>query len=603
MKTLLVTLNAKYIHTSLALRYLREYIKPDHTAGLLEFTINEPIEDIADAIIAEAPDVIAFSCYIWNIEQTIELINLLRIRLADATIIVGGPEVSWELEYWLNRVPAIDYIVYGEGEQSFKDLLDYLDNRRPLESLKGLAYRLADANVLTPPQDLLALDSIPSPYTDEELSELKNRTIYFEASRGCPFSCSYCLSSLDQRVRFFSLDRVLAEIARLLAADVKLVKFVDRTFNIKQDFAQAIFSYLIADHLEHQRQTTFHFEITADLLSDDMVDYLVHNAPPGLFRMEIGVQTTNERTNLLIDRKQDWERLSTVVRRLRSRGNIMLHLDLIAGLPEEDYESFRRSFDMVYDLAGQELQLGFLKVLRGTKIWREQELYGYRFDDKPPYEVLENDSLKPTDIAKIKLVEAMLERYANSGRMPLTIDYLTRADTRDESANSSQCLAPFMSPFDFFLGLGEYWEGQGYARIGYQLDELFSRIYSFLEQENASGRLANLNLDFVRDLMKYEFFTNFKHKPRRLWWSHLFDKKRQSAVLNQLAERPELAGSEFVDLQLNRHDMRTHLMLDWLDYDLGAFLSTGEIVKRPTIQVIYFDFRNPSRAFFVAVNK
>lgn len=597
MKILLVTLNAKYIHTSLALRYLREYIKPDHTAGLLEFTINEPIEDIADVLVAEEPDVIAFSCYIWNIEQTIELINKLRISLPNLCIIVGGPEVSFELEYWLNRVPAIDYIIYGEGEQSFKELLEYLDGKKPLESLKGIAYRLTGANVLNPPQDLLVTDDIPSPYTDEELPALKNRTIYFEASRGCPFLCSYCLSSLDRRVRFFSLDRVQAELTRLLDADVQLVKFVDRTFNIKQDFAQAIFTFLIDDHLKHNRRTTFHFEITADLLSDDLVKYLAANAPPGLFRMEIGVQTTNEHTNKLIDRKQDWERLSSIIKQLRAGNNIMIHLDLIAGLPAESYDSFGNSFNMTYELGAQELQLGFLKVLRGTKIWREQDLYGYRFHEKPPYEVIENDSLTVNELAKIKLVEAMLERYSNSGRMPLTIKYLVSswpAPATDVATGSDA--------FDFFLRLGEYWEDQGYARIGYQLDELFNRLYGFLEQEHANGIQVNINIDFVHDLMKCEFFANFKHKPRRLWWNYIFDKKRQSAVLNKLAEQPTLAGSEFAELRLSREAMRTHLMLDWLDHDLGEFFNSGEIVKRPTIQIIYFDFQNQSRSFFLNSN-
>jgi anaerobic magnesium-protoporphyrin IX monomethyl ester cyclase len=593
MKTLLVTLNAKFIHTSLALRYLRAYTLPEHQTVLLEYSINEPIDKIAQGLLEQQPDVIALSCYIWNIEQTLELIRLLHQLMPELTIIVGGPEVSYELEDWLEREPAIDFIVYGEGEQSLKELLDYIQGTRELRDLKGVAYRLNEAIVIAESQKLLQLDTIPSPYQHEDLSKLKNRVVYFEASRGCPFACSYCLSSLDNRVRFFSIERVKADLTLLLEAGIRLIKFVDRTFNIKQDYAMEIFEFLVDYHNEHSSETVFQFEITADLLSDELINYLNENVPKGLFRFEIGVQSTNEQTNRLINRKQDWERLNKNVHRLQTAGTIELHLDLIAGLPEEDYASFCNSFNQVFALGATELQLGFLKVLRGTQIWLEQELYGYQFDKNPPYEVLDNNVLSVDDIAAIKLVEQMLNRYWNTGYLRTTIKYLT-----------DQKLSGCLTPFDFFLQLGQYWQSQGYSPIDYQLEDLYSRLYQFLAQKQEvgnSGDLDDIDLLFVYDLMKYEFFTRFKHKPRRVWWPYKFDKEKQTATLEKLAEHPELAGNDFVELGLTKQQMQKQLMLDQLQYDIPQYLMSGAVRRQSLLQIIYFDFVNDSRVYFARI--
>ncbi len=593
MKTLLITLNAKYIHTSLALRYLRAYALPEHQVELIEYSINQPLEELTYEICEKKPEVVAFSCYIWNIEQTLELIRMLSLKLPELTIILGGPEVSYELSYWLEREPAIDYIVYGEGERSLKELLDYLHGSRNLEDLKGIAFRMNEGIVIAQPQELLELDSIPSPYQHEDLSKLRNRVVYFEASRGCPFSCSYCLSSLDSRVRFFSIKRVKAELTRLLAADIKLIKFVDRTFNIKQDFAIEIFDFLVNYYQQHNSQTVFQFEITADLLSNKLIDYLVECVPSGLFRFEIGVQSTNDLTNRLINRQQDWQRLSETIVRLQEKGNIELHLDLIAGLPEEDLSSFRNSFDQVFALGASELQLGFLKMLRGTAIWHDQHVYDYVYDAKPPYEVLSNKVLSENDIAAIKLVEQMLNRYWNTSYLRQTITYLTRE--------------VYLSSFDLFLKLGQYWEEQGWSLIGYQLEELFGRLYQFLEQEDL------VKIEFIYDLMKYEFFTHFKHKPRRVWWPYIFDRKMQSARLEELVAHPELAekveidqqidpsSSSFANLKLTKQEMEKHIMIDQLKYDLPHYLKSGEVRKQSLLHLIYFDFVDKSKAYYVRI--
>ncbi|MGD9677517.1 MAG: B12-binding domain-containing radical SAM protein, partial [Vulcanibacillus sp.] len=496
MKILLTTLNAKYIHTSLALRYLKAYSYKDfNNIEIIEYSINEPTNYILSDIYGKNPDVIGLSCYIWNIDETIRLVKLIKKVLPNIKVILGGPEVSFDILYWLNRVEEIDYIIYGEGELTLNQLLKTINSGEEYDKLLGIAYKDKNGVRVNPPQIKINLDDLPSPYSDiNDLLSIKDKIVYFEASRGCPFSCTYCLSSTDNNIRFFSIERVKIELTNLINNGVKTIKFVDRTFNANNKFALEIFKFLI----ENYQGTVFQFEITMDIMDNETIDYLVNNAPKGIFRFEIGVQSTNENTNSLIKRRQNFKKLKDNVIRLKKNNNIALHIDLIAGLPEENYDSFRKTFNDTFELNPEELQLGFLKVLRGTLMSAEVDKYDYLYMDSAPYEVLQNRVLTYGDLIRIKSVEQILEKYWNSHRMDLTINYLLKN--------------VFTSAYDFFQEFGDYWESKGWGRIGHQLESLFIRLHEFLQ-----ARRTN-NIDFIICFMKLDYLLNHKYKPRKTWW-------------------------------------------------------------------------------------
>ncbi|MDF2648577.1 MAG: hypothetical protein K0Q73_4382, partial [Paenibacillus sp.] len=423
MKVLVSTLNAKFIHTSLALRYLKAFCEKDFDVEITEYTIKDPVMNVVSDIYQKAPDVLGFSCYIWNIEETITIIKMIKKIRPDLLIMLGGPEVSYDTEYWMNRIPEVDFIVMGEGEETFHQLLTEISTTRKYHFVYGLAYRKGEEIVLMPGRPKLKLDDIPSPHRfAEDVPSLANRVVYFETSRGCPFSCQFCLSSIEVGVRYFDMERTKSDLLYLIDAGAKLIKFVDRTFNIKRDYAMEIFEFLIANH----RGTVFQFEITADIMRPEVLDYLAENAPPGTFRFEIGVQSTNDTTNDLVQRRQNFFKLSRTVSKVKNSLKIDQHLDLIAGLPEEDYNSFRKTFNDVFELGPEELQLGFLKMLRGTGMRNDAHKYGYIYMDHAPYEILGNDILPFTDLIRIKRVEDVLEKYWNAHRMDHTVKYLDR---------------------------------------------------------------------------------------------------------------------------------------------------------------------------------
>lgn len=554
MKVILTTLNAKYIHTSLAIRYLKSYSEQDFDIELTEYTIKDPAMNIVSDLFGRKPDVIGFSCYIWNIEETIKLVQMLRKVLPDVKLVLGGPEVSYDTDYWMHRIPEVDFIVVGEGEETLHHLLTELSTTQKYHFVYGLAYRKGEEVVVMPPRPKLELDRIPSPHRfEEDVEALSKRVVYFETSRGCPFSCQFCLSSIEVGVRYFDMERTKADLLYLIASGAKLIKFVDRTFNIKRDYAMEIFQFLI----DHHQGCVFQFEITADIMRPEVLDFLAEHAPPGVFRFEIGVQSTNEATNELIQRRQNFKKLTRTVTKIKESGKIDQHLDLIAGLPEENYASFRQTFNDVFALRPEELQLGFLKMLRGTGMRRDAGKYGYAYMDQAPYEILGNQVLPFSDVVRIKRVEDVLEKYWNDHRMDHTVEYLIQH--------------VFDSPFDFFQQFGDYWEGQGWQKIGHQLEDLFTRLHGFLQGLNLA------QFPIIEGLMKLDYFMNHKYKPRKSWWTFSMDKQRQNDYMQKLAGEPSAVGDEFVSLGLTEKELHKHSMIEVVPFDLASYWDTGEI--------------------------
>lgn len=486
MKVLLTTLNAKYIHTSLALRYLRAVCPPQFDVELREFTINDRVETVAGEIFRHRPDVVAFSCYIWNIDQILAIAAILKKVMPRLVIVAGGPEVSFAPEQWLKRYPALDYIAAGEGEEAFPALLTALEAGRPVD-IPGIACRGLDGKMQTAAYQVVErLADIPFPYAPDisHLSgeqPLANRIVYYEASRGCPFSCSYCLSSVTRGVRVFPLDRVKHDLLQLMAAGVRQINFVDRTFNCHPGRAMEIFRFC----RDNRQETVFHFEICADLISEEMLAFLL-DVPAGLFRFEIGIQSTNPETLRQIRRQMDWERVRHVVENLAAKGNVHLHLDLIAGLPEEGYDSFARSFDDVYRLNPDEIQLGFLKLLRGSALRGEAAARDYLFLDQPPYEVLQSRWLSYSEILRLKLIEDLVEKYFNTGWFKSSLRYLLRH---------------FSGPFALFETMARFWETNQFHCLVPDREELYRRLADFGEK-TAPGDWVFL------EILKFDYLLN-----------------------------------------------------------------------------------------------
>lgn len=463
---------------------------------MLEYTINDDPGAVLSLVYGEKPDVAAFSCYIWNIRHVLGLAANLKKVLPELTVVLGGPEVSYDPREILLRNTDIDYIIAGEGEASFAKLLAHLVSRGKApapEGIEGLCFRHSCRTGPNSPALIRELDSVPSPYTGEMLEALGGRIVYYESSRGCPFSCSYCLSSTFDGVRYFPMERVRRELSALFAAGVRQVKFVDRTFNCSKTRAMEIFRHILG--LYHSGQTgetggrpeiNFHFEAAADLFDEDMLQLLAQ-APGGLIQLEIGVQTVNGAALEAVGRRTDIQRLCDNVARLRAAGNIKLHLDLIAGLPFEDFASFGKSFDAVYELAPHQLQLGFLKLLKGTRIRRQADLHGYVFTDHPPYEVLFNKYMSYGELIELKGVEELLDRYYNSGRFNSTLRYLLRFSS---------------SPFDFYLGFYRFNLSKGRARLPAGLKELYRVLYEY------AAHLCGSRAAAVKEFMRLDFLSS-----------------------------------------------------------------------------------------------
>ncbi|MTI68204.1 MAG: DUF4080 domain-containing protein [Firmicutes bacterium] len=482
MKVLLNTLNSKFIHSSLSIRYIKEYCNDlDINIEVNEYTINQNADFIAGEIFKKDPKVVAFSCYIWNIEKILYIAKLLKKVKSNIKIILGGPEVSFNSENILKENPYIDIIVYGEGEKTFKELLWTYKNNKQIKDIDGIVYREKNEIIKSSPRELIDnLDSIPSPF-NEDLKEYKNKIVYYESSRGCPFNCKFCLSSTIKGVRFFSIERVKNDLKKLIDAGVKQVKFVDRTFNTNKEFALDIMKFVIS---ENPKNINFHFEVTAHLIDEEMLDFL-KNVPEGLFQFEVGVQTTNEKAIKAIGRTTDFNKLSSVVKKIKEFQNIHQHLDLIAGLPFEDYESFKKSFNDVYNLSPDKLQLGFLKLLKGSELRKLKEEYGFKYINKPPYEVIENDFIKYKEMLKLKTIEDLVEKYANEISFKNTVKFIIN------NFHST--------PFEFYSDFASFWEKNNYHLISHSKKKLYKIIYKFYKEE------IEKYIDLFNEVIKYDY--------------------------------------------------------------------------------------------------
>ena len=497
MKILLTACNAKYIHSNLAVFNLKSYArKYDSHIVLREYTINQLKDDILKDAYRSHPDVVCFSCYIWNITFVCELAQDLKKILPEAVFWAGGPEVSYDAEAFLERNPAFDGVMLGEGEETFLELAGhYVEKKVSLEEIRGIVFRKENGILQNNGwREIMNLSEVPFAY--ENLKDFENRIIYYESSRGCPFSCSYCLSSVDKRLRFRDLSLVKKELQFFLDNKVPQVKFVDRTFNCKHDHAMAIWQYI----KEHDNGVTnFHFEISADLLREEELE-LMSTMRPGLIQLEIGVQSTNPETIKAIHRTMDFEKLAGIVNRIHGFSNIHQHLDLIAGLPYEDYDSFHKSFNDVYSLSPQQLQLGFLKVLKGSHMKDMTEEYGIVHKELEPYEVLGTKWLPYEDILRLKMVESMVEVYYNSGQFQNTLALVEPA---------------FKDPFTMFEKLGQFYEKNGYTEISHSRMRRYEIFLEFMKEEIQIGEVREITWEMVADRMVYDLYLreNLKSHP------------------------------------------------------------------------------------------
>ena len=494
LKILLAACNAKYIHSNLAVYNLKSCSgKYSPNVVIKEYTINQIRDDILKDIYLEQPDVICFSCYIWNISFVKELVPDLKKILPHVDFWAGGPEVSYDAVEFLKKNPAFFGVMVGEGEKTFHELAGYYIERKPenLKEIRGVAFhdetKVPDI-VHTGWRELIDLSKVPFAYSN--LTEFKNRIIYYESSRGCPFSCSYCLSSIDKKLRFRDIELVKKELQFFIDNKVPQVKFVDRTFNCKHDHAMAIWRYIT----EHDNGiTNFHFEISADLLREEELA-LMKTMRPGLIQLEIGVQSTNPQTIKAIRRTMDFEKLKGIVEQIHSFGNIHQHLDLIAGLPYEGYESFHKSFCDVYALRPEQFQLGFLKVLKGSHMMEMTGEYQILYKDREPYEVLSTAWLTYGEILGLKMVESMVEVYYNSGQFKHTLVFLEQY---------------FEDPFRMYEALGRFYEKKGYSEISHSRMRRYEILMEF------AGEQKEIPLEVLSDVMLLDLYLreNLKSRP------------------------------------------------------------------------------------------
>lgn len=505
-KIVLAGINSQYVHLNLAVRYLKKYVEAnsDLKIEIYETNINNQVFNIIKDIYELNPDKIIFSTYIWNKEYVVEIVRELKKVLPNVEIILGGPEVSYKWEKFMANMPEVDALLLGEGE---KVLLNFLTKKE--EKVLGVVSRKNGEIVFNGVELIIEnLDIVPFPYEDWELED-RTKIFYYESSRGCPFSCSYCLSSIDKTVRYYSLDRVKKDLKRFLDSPIKLLKFVDRTFNLKKERYMEIWKFLLENYREG---ITFHFEINANIFDDETLDFL-EKVPKGYFQFEIGVQSINPETMVAIKRNNILDKLVHNVRRI-SR-NIHLHLDLIAGLPYETYDIFKGSFNYVYNLKPEMIQLGFLKLLKGTQMYDEVEKYQYKYYSKPPYEVFSNEFISFGELVKLKNLEKMLDYYYNSEKFSYTCDFVIKNN--------------FDSAFTFFEKIADYYDKKGYLKISHKEVALFNILYDFYVENNLK------DLDIFVEFLKYDYLALGKPGLYPEW----LKSNKDSELHNQLVKDSE----------------------------------------------------------------
>jgi anaerobic magnesium-protoporphyrin IX monomethyl ester cyclase len=536
MRSLLTTLNAKYIHSNLAIRLLYELNQ--HHKGLewKEFTIKEPGDEIA--LFCSQYDVVAFSCYIWNITPILAVAKKIKELKSDCKILLGGPEVSYEYDEII-ALPFIDFIIVGEGETPFSEFLNSYPN---VENVSGLVRKdnlEIIKNTSAPMFDLKNFEQ-SMPYQFDNIEELKNKVLYIETSRGCPYKCEFCLASLDNKVRYLP-DASIKKTLLFMMEHGKVVKFLDRTFNIKRDFTIDIFKFILEHHRPHN---VFQFEITADILHPDIINFIHENVPKGLFRFEIGIQTVNQKANLEVSRKQNFEKTKRIIQELDYK--IEMHLDLIVGLPLDYWDDIKYSFEEVFKLFAPEMQLGFLKFLKGTTM-RDKEKHGFIYDQNPPYQIIESNYLSKEELAKIVQLEHALEIYWNGKKTINTLKYITEQ----------------YSVFEFLLGLGIYF-GTKKEYHKYLLTDVFDIITQYAEKNHPEDAV-------LKKLIAIDYYLHFKVRPQSLYFKGL-EKKEQNKFIEKTG--------------LNYHKYR-YIVLP-LDFNFYSFSRNNKIKQENSHLIIQY---------------
>ncbi|MEY7999903.1 B12-binding domain-containing radical SAM protein [Clostridium sp. Mt-5] len=497
MKILLTALNSKFIHSNLAVRYLRAYTEElEYNCTIREFTINDMKERVLEEIIAEKPDIVSFSCYIWNIEYIKSLAVLIKLINPKIQILYGGPEVSYD-SYSFLKDAAGEYVIVGEGEESYYEFvkfqIEYFRKSREknnessflkLKDIKGLCFKWNHEVILNENRELMDMNKIIFPYKTEE--SFKNKIIYYESSRGCPFSCKYCLSSTIKGVRFLNIKRVKEELQFLMSQNIRLIKFVDRTFNCNHKFTMELWKFII----DVDTDTTFHFEISADVLTEDEIE-LLQKSPAGRIQLEVGVQTTNDRVLKNIDRHVKFQEIEEKVRKVQRYHNVKQHLDLIAGLPGEDFKSFKESFNNVYSIKPEEIQLGFLKLLKGSSMREEVKNWGMVYSPYAPYEILKTNHMSYDEIVILKRLEKVLDKYYNSGKFIHILNYF---------------ISKFKTAFDFYYEMGMFFYEMGYLNRNISSAEYYKVFIEFEEQY-----LNEKNIE-LNEIIKYDYLKFNKKK-------------------------------------------------------------------------------------------
>jgi len=567
MKVVLSTLNAKFIHSSLALKYLEAVCRPVCPEVVSkEYTINNELLHIVSDIYSLQPAVIGLACYIWNVDMTLKVANLLKKVLPNLIVVLGGPEVSYDAIDIMKKYDCVDYIVQGEGENTLPALLAALHFDVPVCDILGLTYRNNETIISGEPQVIKELDTIPFPYCDEDIEKLSNKIIYYESARGCPFSCSYCLSSATQGVRFFSLSRVYSDLAFFIKHNVRQVKFVDRTFNARKEHYLPILRFLA----KQDCRTNFHFEIAADVLDDEVLEFL-KEVPVGRFQFEIGIQSTYEPTLHEISRKNNWATIVDYVTRIISYQNIHVHLDLIVGLPKESYTRFGQSFNDVYQLKPHMLQIGFLKMLKGSGIRNHIHEDHYIFLDDAPYEVLANNCLTYGEVRKLKILEEVFNQVYNTGRFQCTLQFLITLHGNDA--------------FAFYHDLATYWEEHDLHVVAHSSKSLYKYIMDF------SHVYHEQECEVIEDFLKFDALMSEKGavRPDFLSWNkENWTKEKGNFWSNHQQVRKYLPEYTFTTWR----DVNKRYHIEVFAIDIPKYQQSGKIVYSKTVLLFSYDQAN-----------
>ncbi|HCC07494.1 MAG TPA: B12-binding domain-containing radical SAM protein [Clostridiales bacterium] len=560
MKTLLVAINSKFIHSGMGVHCIKAYVE-DHgeSVEIGEYTINNNEDMIVQDIYKRKPDLLGFSCYIWNIDIVMKVVKNINKVLPDTKIFLGGPEVSFDGEKILSDNPEVSVIVLGEGEEKVLKLIRSWKQKEDIAEVEGVIYREGDCISCNAPTSYMDLDSLGFIYEDK-LDDFENKIIYYESSRGCPYRCSYCLSSVDKKIRYRSLEKVFNELKIFLDNKIKQVKFVDRTFNCDGERAKNIWRYLKEND---NGVTNFHFEISADILDEEAINIL-KDVRTGYFQFEIGVQTTNTETLSIINRKMDFKKISKNVGMIKANENIHLHLDLIAGLPKEGYESFKKSFNDVYSLKPEELQLGFLKVLKGTEMRDVAKEYGLIYKEEPPYEILYTEHMNFDEILRLKMVEEVLEIYYNTTRFVNSVKYL-------EGFSST--------PFEFYETLAEYWEVKEYNKYNHSEMELYTILYEF-------GCRGVDNCELLMELLKLDMYTHEKLKKCPEWLTTSLTESKKETIYEFYKNQQNIERylSKYISYDSKQISRMAHI--ECFEYDVLAYEEKGEI-QRKEIMILF----------------